>query len=71
MTDAALQAHILDSLVDPVLVADIGHTVIYMNSAAVGHYTGGESLMGTSLLELSQRALSEGHDRGAGRAPGW
>ncbi len=51
MTDTALPAQILDSLVDPVLVADTEHTIIYMNSAAVDHYTGGETLMGTSLLD--------------------
>ena len=51
MTDAALMSHVLNSLVDPVLVADTEHTVIYMNSAAVDHYTGGETLMGTSLLD--------------------
>jgi nitrogen-specific signal transduction histidine kinase len=63
VTHAALQAHILDSLVDRVLVADTGHTIIYMNSAAVSHYTGGESLMGTSLLdchnEHSQKVMIE------------
>ena len=51
MNDTALPAQILNSLVDPVLVADTEHTVVYMNSAAVDHYTGGDSLMGTSLLD--------------------
>jgi PAS domain-containing protein len=51
VTDEALPAQILDSLVSPVLVADTEHTIIYMNSAAVDHYTGGETLMGTSLLD--------------------
>ena len=51
VTDTALPAQILDSFVDPVLVADTEHTIIYMNSAAVDHYTGGETLMGTSLLD--------------------
>ena len=51
MTDDALPAQILDGLVDPVLVADTEHVVVYMNSAAVAHYTGGEALMGTSLLD--------------------
>ena len=63
MTDTALLARILDSLVDPVLFADIKHTVVYMNSAAVDHYTGGESLMGTSLLDChnedSQKKMIE------------
>jgi nitrogen-specific signal transduction histidine kinase len=51
MTDATLPAQVLDSLTDPVLVADTEHTVVYMNSVAVDHYTGGEALMGTSLLD--------------------
>ena len=45
MNDTALPAQILNSLVDPVLVADTEHTVVYMNSAAVDHYTGGDSLI--------------------------
>ncbi len=63
MTDTALPVQILDSLVDPVLVADTEHVVVYMNSAAVEHYTGGETLMGTSLLdchnERSQKMMIE------------
>lgn len=63
MNDTALPSQILNSLVDPVLVADTEHTVVYMNSAAVGHYTGGESLMGTSLLDChnedSQKIMIE------------
>ena len=51
MKDAALPAQILDGLVDPVLVADTEHLVVYMNSAAVAHYAGGETLIGTSLLD--------------------
>ena len=63
MNDTALPAQILNSLVDPVLVADTEHTVVYMNSAAVDHYTGGDSLMGTSLLDChnedSQKMMIE------------
>ena len=63
MTEAALLAQVLDSFTDPVLVADTGHTVVYMNSAAVAHYTEGEALMGTSLLdchnEHSQKVMIE------------
>jgi len=63
VTDVTLPAQVLNSLADPVLVADPGHTVIYMNNAAVGHYTGGEALMGTSLLdchnEHSQKVMIE------------
>ena len=51
MADAALLAHILDSLTEPVLVGDTDHTVVYMNRAAAEHYSGGEALMGTSLLD--------------------
>ncbi len=51
MTDATLLAQVLDSFTDPVLVADTGHTVVYMNSAAAAHYSEGEALMGTSLLD--------------------
>ena len=63
MTDATLMAQVLDSFIDPVLVADTEHTVIYMNAAAVDHYTGGETLMGTSLLDChnedSQKVMIE------------
>ncbi len=59
MTNAALPVQILDSLVDPVLVADTEHIVIYMNSAAVDHYTGGETLMGTSLLDCHNKDSRE------------
>jgi len=51
LADAALHARILESLVDPVIVGDTEHKVIYMNGAAASHYTGGRSLMGTSLLD--------------------
>jgi PAS domain-containing protein len=59
VTNAALPVQILDSLVDPVLVADTEHIVIYMNSAAVDHYTGGETLMGTSLLDCHNKDSRE------------
>ena len=59
MTNAALPVQILDSLVDPVLVADTEHIVIYMNSAAVDHYTCGETLMGTSLLDCHNKDSRE------------
>jgi len=59
VTDIALPAQILDGLVDPVLVADTEHVVIYMNSAAVDHYTGGETLMGTSLLDCHNERSQE------------
>ena len=51
MTDPTLMAAILDSLKDPVLVADPDHTVVYMNRAAIGFYEQGEALLGTNLLD--------------------
>jgi len=51
MIDTILMAAILDSLKYPVLFTDINHIVRYMNKAAVNHYEGGESLIGTSLFE--------------------
>ena len=51
MADATLLGQILDSLTEPVLVGDTDHKVVYMNRAAAEHYTGGRSLMGTSLLD--------------------
>jgi PAS domain-containing protein len=61
LVDEALLRNIFDSLTEPVLVGDTEHRVIYMNRAAAEHYTGGEKLMGTSLLdchnENSQRIM--------------
>jgi len=58
-----LLAAILDSLRDPVLVADPAHVICYMNRAAVAHYQQGASLLGTSLLAChnaeSQRVIHE------------
>ena len=51
MLDAGFAASILDSLRDPVLVADTEHTIRYMNRAAIAHYEEGESLLGRSLLD--------------------
>jgi DUF438 domain-containing protein len=51
MTTEKLLPAILDSLRGPVLFADTDHVVRYMNRAAVEHYTGGASLLGTSLLD--------------------
>lgn len=63
MSNTSLHAQILESLVEPVLVGDTNHIVVYMNPAAASHYTGGESLMGTSLLdchnEHSQKVMVE------------
>ena len=61
MTDASFMAALLDSLKDPILVADTDHVTRYMNKAAIAYYDEGESLIGRSLLdchnELSQRMM--------------
>lgn len=63
MIDPALMAAILDSLKDPMLVADTNHMVRYMNRAAIGFYELGEALLGTNLLdchnERSQQMMIE------------
>ncbi|HSJ55215.1 MAG TPA: PAS domain-containing protein [Anaerolineae bacterium] len=61
MVDADFLAAILDSLKDPVLVADPQHVTRYMNRAAIAYYKEGESLLGRSLLDChhadSQRMM--------------
>jgi PAS domain-containing protein len=61
--DTKLMAAILDSLKDPVLVADTQHVTRYMNKAAIEFYEGGESLICRSLLdchnEQSQQMMVE------------
>ena len=42
---------LLNSLKDPIVVADTNHIVQYMNKAAIAHHTGGEKLLGSNLLE--------------------
>jgi DUF438 domain-containing protein len=63
MTDTPLMTALLDSLKAPILFADTEHMVRYLNQAAVEHYTGGESLLGTNLLdchnEHSQQIMIE------------
>jgi len=51
MADDGLLAAILDSLKDPVLVADPNHVTLYMNKRAKTYYKEGDSLLGRSLLE--------------------
>ncbi len=55
--------HLLNALENPILVADCQHRVIYMNQAAIQHYTGGETLIGKNLLtchnENSQKIMIE------------
>jgi DUF438 domain-containing protein len=61
MVDTALLAAVLDSLKDPVLVADTEHITRYMNKAALRYYEEGATLIGRSLLEChnpqSQRIM--------------
>jgi PAS domain-containing protein len=61
MIDASFLAAILDSLKDPILVADPEHVTRYMNKAAIAYYEAGESLLGRSLLDChnqqSQRIM--------------
>lgn len=63
MAEDDLMAAILDSLKDPVLVADTGHVTRYMNKAAIAHYEQGATLIGRSLLachnERSQAVMHE------------
>ena len=63
MINASFMAALLDSLKDPILVADTDHVTRYMNKAAIAHYDEGESLIGRSLLdchnELSQQMMKE------------
>jgi PAS domain-containing protein len=51
MIDAPFLAAILDSLKDPVLVADPQHVTRYMNKAAMAYYDEGAALLGRSLLD--------------------
>ena len=51
MDSADYYAAILDSLKDPLLVADTGHVTRYMNNAAKAYYDEGEALLGRSLLD--------------------
>ncbi len=63
MEDLHLMTSILDSMKDPVLVADTKHRVIYLNKPAAAHYSQGTALLGTSLLdchnETSQQMMFE------------
>jgi transcriptional regulator with PAS, ATPase and Fis domain len=43
--------NILDSIRDPILVADTNHITIYMNKSAVNYYLDGKSLINKSLLD--------------------
>lgn len=51
MIDDHVKSAILESLKDPLLFVDTSHTIQYMNRAAAAHYSEGEHLMGTSVLD--------------------
>jgi PAS domain-containing protein len=51
MVGESFLAAILDSLKDPILVADTEHVTRYMNKAAITYYEEGEALIGRSLLD--------------------
>jgi PAS domain-containing protein len=55
LVEERLLASILDSIKDPVLVADTEHRIIYMNAAAKSHYSEGSALLGRSLLDCHNR----------------
>jgi PAS domain-containing protein len=63
MNDVALMAAILDSMKDPVVLADTEHVIRYMNKRAIAHYEAGAALVGRSLLdchnEESRRQIAE------------
>ena len=59
MLDLAFANAILDSLKNPVLVADTDHIIIYMNKAAISHYKEGESLLGQSVLDCHNEQSRE------------
>jgi PAS domain-containing protein len=63
MVDQTTLLAILDSLPEPILVADTDHVTRYMNRAAAEFYEGGTDLVGRSLLdchnEQSQREMIE------------
>jgi DUF438 domain-containing protein len=54
--DSAVLTAILDSLKDPVVLADTGHTVCYMNKAAEAHYEEGRMLLGRSVMACHNAA---------------
>lgn len=49
--DIAVLEAILDSLKDPVVFVDTGHTIRLLNKAAVAHYKEGAALLGRSIMD--------------------
>ncbi len=54
--DSAVFSALLDSLKDPVVFADTGHTVRYINKAAEAHYKEGRTLLGRSIMDCHNPA---------------
>lgn len=54
---------LLNSIKDPILVADLNHIVQYMNKAGIEYYEEGEDLLKSNLLnchnEESQKMMHE------------
>jgi len=59
MSEPSWLEAILDSLSEPILVADTDHIIRYMNRAAIAHYKGGEALLGQSLLDCHNPCSQE------------
>ncbi len=59
----SLKDAILNSLKNPVVFVNREHIVCYMNRAAINHYSEGEALLGTSILDChnttSQKMILE------------
>ena len=50
---------LLNSIKDPILVADTNHIVQYMNTVAIGHYEEGEDLLQSNLLKCHNEESQE------------
>lgn len=61
--DKTFLLSLLNSIKDPILFADTNHIVKYMNKAAIEHYSEGEKLLQSNLLECynqeSQKIMIE------------
>lgn len=59
--DKKFYESLLNSIKDPILVADMKHIVQYMNKAAIEHYEEGKSLLSSNLFlchnEESQKMM--------------
>lgn len=59
MNDKKSLLAILNSVREPILVADTNHIVRFMNNAAMEHYSEGEKLLGTDLLDCHNEESRE------------